>query len=146
MKIIPDDVSASDSDYSYPLSEASKFNTSYLSNTNTCSKKVDRISTKSKKTVKGKIAKTTGQKVMPDKNVAEQYPKGTKKTKEEKTHGQQWTTPTETKTKQDMNETRESLASIRLPQPNHSKRNNNTCKDERELNFERNGNQEAIQY
>ena len=128
----PDDVSASDSDYSYPLSEPSKLNTSHLSNTN----KVDSISTKSKKTVKGKTAKKTG----PDKNVAEQYPKQTNITKEEKTHGPQSTTPTETKIKQDMNETMESLASIRLPQPNHRKRNTNTCKDERELNYERNGN------
>ena len=137
----PDDVSASDSDYSYPLSEPSKLNTSYLSNTNTYSKKVDSISTKSKKTVKGKTGKKTGpNKLIADKNVAEQYPKETNITKEEKTHGRQWTTPTETKMKQDMNETMESLASIGLPQPNHRKRNNNTCKDERELNFERNGN------
>ena len=77
---------------------------------------------------------------MTDQNVEEEYPKVTKITKQENTHGRQWNTETETKRKEDMNETLESLASIRLLTPNHGKRNNNTIKDERELNFERNGN------
>ena len=137
----PDDVSASDSDSSYPLSEASNLNNLYLGNTNTYTKKVDSTSTKSKNSVNENTGKKTRQnKLMTDKNVEEQYPKETKITKQEKTHGRQWNTPTEMKIKQDMNETLESLASIRLPQPNHGKRKNNTCKDERELNFERNGN------
>ena len=61
-------------------------------------------------------------------------------TKQEKTHGGQWTIPTETKRKQDINEMLESLALIILLQPNHGKNNYNTSKDEREVNFERNRN------
>ena len=52
----------------------------------------------------------------------------------------QWNTLTEMKMKHNMNEMLESLASIRLLQPNYRKRKNNTCKDERELNFGRKGN------
>ena len=80
-----DDVSASDSDYSYPLSEASNLNTSYLSNTNTSNKKVDSTSTKSKETVKGKTGKKNGQnELMTDKNGEEQYHKDAKITKQDR--------------------------------------------------------------
>ena len=80
----PDDVSSSDLDYSYPLSEASNLNTSHLSNTNTS----NNTSTKSKKIVKGKIGKKNGQnELMTDKNGEEQYPKDAKITKQNNTHG-----------------------------------------------------------
>ena len=55
----PDDVSASDSDSSHPLSEGSNLNTSSLSNTNKYSKKIDSTSTKSKNSVKENTGKKT---------------------------------------------------------------------------------------